>query len=152
MTTNDEAYANNISEVTEDLEHFEVLSLSTPDLRNMVLFPELIGGKYVRLERPFTIYIRGGRDRFDAWISESPDLKHWGNSSLLLAVEQVPFANDKIGSAAPPVRTDKGWLTIPCGGCGPGQWQARLGGHLEEALYRRNYAAGSGGPPQGESA
>jgi len=45
VTTNDEAYANNISEVTDDLEHFEVLSLSTPDLRNMVLFPELIGGK-----------------------------------------------------------------------------------------------------------
>lgn len=97
MTTNDEAYANNISEVTDDLEHFEVLSLSTPDLRNMVLFPELIGGKYVRLERPFTLYSRGGRNRFDAWIPESPDLKHWGNSSLLLAVEQVPFANDKIG-------------------------------------------------------
>ncbi|WNS46726.1 glycoside hydrolase family 130 protein [Paenibacillus sp. MMS20-IR301] len=97
--------------VTDDLEHFEVLSLSTPDLRNMVLFPEKIGGNYVRLERPFTVYSRGGQDRFDAWISESPDLKYWGNSSLLLAVEHVPFANDKVGPAAPPVRTDKGWLT-----------------------------------------
>ncbi|UKS24537.1 glycoside hydrolase family 130 protein [Paenibacillus sp. HWE-109] len=97
--------------VTDDFEHFEVLSLSTPDLRNMVLFPEKIGGNYVRLERPFTVYSRGGIDRFDTWISESPDFVYWGNSNLLLAVEQVPFANDKIGPAAPPIRTDKGWLT-----------------------------------------
>lgn len=97
--------------VTDDFESFEILSLSTPDLRNMVLFPERIGGNYVRLERPFTVYSRGGVDRFDTWISESPDLIYWGHSELLLAVEQVPFANDKIGPAAPPVKTSKGWLT-----------------------------------------
>ncbi|MGG6310201.1 glycoside hydrolase family 130 protein [Paenibacillus macerans] len=97
--------------VTDDLEHFEILSLSTPDLRNMVLFPEKIGGNYIRLERPFTVYGRGGADRFDTWISQSPDLVYWGRSEMLLAVEQVPFANDKIGPAAPPVKTDKGWLT-----------------------------------------
>ncbi|MFG1732793.1 glycoside hydrolase family 130 protein [Paenibacillus sp. 843] len=97
--------------VTDDFENFEILSLSTPDLRNMVLFPEKIGGNYVRLERPFTVYSRGGVDRFDMWISESPDLKYWGNSNLLLAVEDVTFANDKIGPAAPPIKTKHGWLT-----------------------------------------
>ncbi len=97
--------------VTDDFEHFEILSLSTPDLRNMVLFPEKINDMYVRLERPFTVYSRDGKDRFDTWLSESPDLKYWGNSALLLAVEQVPFANDKIGPGAPPIKTDKGWLT-----------------------------------------
>ncbi|PAF32557.1 glycoside hydrolase family 130 protein [Paenibacillus sp. 7516] len=97
--------------VTDDFENFEILSLSTPDLRNMVLFPEKIGGNYVRLERPFTVYSRGGMDRFDMWISESPDLKYWGNSDLLLAVEDVAFANDKIGPAAPPIKTKHGWLT-----------------------------------------
>ncbi|MFC3799705.1 glycoside hydrolase family 130 protein [Cohnella sp. GCM10012308] len=96
--------------VTDDFERFEILSLSTPDLRNMVLFPERIGGQYVRLERPFTVYSRG-RDRFDTWLSRSPDLVHWGRSSLLLTVEDVPYANDKIGPGAPPVRTDRGWLT-----------------------------------------
>ena len=29
----------------------------------------------------------------------------------MLAVEQVPYANTKIGPAAPPLRTDRGWLT-----------------------------------------
>ncbi|HUT33428.1 MAG TPA: glycoside hydrolase family 130 protein [Planctomycetota bacterium] len=97
--------------VTDDFERFEVLSLSVPDNRNMVLFPERIGGKYVRLERPFPVYSRGGGELFDIWLSDSPDLRYWGNSALVLATEQVPFANAKIGPAAPPIKTPKGWLT-----------------------------------------
>ncbi|HEY3377790.1 MAG TPA: glycoside hydrolase family 130 protein [Armatimonadota bacterium] len=96
--------------VTEDFDHYEILSLSTPDNRNMVLFPELVGGKYVRLERPFPVYSRG-RDRFDIWCSDSPDLRYWGNAQLVLGVEDVPYANDKIGPAAPPIKTSRGWLT-----------------------------------------
>jgi beta-1,4-mannooligosaccharide/beta-1,4-mannosyl-N-acetylglucosamine phosphorylase len=96
---------------TEDFQSFDILSLSVPDNRNMVLFPERIGGRYVRLERPFPVYSRGGRERFDIWLSESPDLRTWGYSRLVLAVEDVPFANTKLGPAAPPVRTPKGWLT-----------------------------------------
>ncbi|AIQ40087.1 glycoside hydrolase family 130 protein [Paenibacillus sp. FSL R5-0912] len=97
--------------VTDDFRSFEVLSLSLPDNRNMVLFPEKIGGRYVRLERPLPVYSRGGLDRFDMWMSDSPDLKYWGNHKLLLAVENVAYANDKVGPGAPPVKTDKGWLT-----------------------------------------
>lgn len=96
---------------TDDFASFEVLSLSLPDNRNMVLFPERIGGKYARLERPFPVYSRGGADRFDMWLSDSPDLRYWGGSKLVLAVEQVPFANDKVGPGAPPIKTEKGWLT-----------------------------------------
>ena len=98
--------------VTDDFEHFEILHMTVPDNRNMVLFPEKIAGHYVRLERPFPVYSRGGKDRFDLWMSDSPDIKYWGNSKLLLAVEDVSFANDKIGPAAPPVKTEKGWLTL----------------------------------------
>lgn len=96
---------------TSDLHHFDILSLSVPDNRNMVLFPEKIGGYYYRLERPMPVYSRG-KDRFDTWISKSPDLKFWGESSLVLPVEAVPYANDKTGPAAPPIRTKAGWLTL----------------------------------------
>ena len=96
---------------TEDFEKFDLLSLSTPDNRNMVLFPEKIGGLYTRLERPMPIYSRRRRDRFDIWFGQSPDLRFWGNHKLVMGVEDVPFANDKIGPAAPPVKTEKGWLT-----------------------------------------
>lgn len=95
--------------VTDDLESFRILSLSAPDNRNMVLFPEKINGLYARLERPMPVYSRG-RDRFDLWYSESPDLQFWGNTRLVMGVEDVPFANDKIGPGAPPIKTDKGWL------------------------------------------
>ena len=98
--------------VTADFAHFEVLSLSLPDNRNMVLFPERIGGRYARLERPFPVYGRGGVDRFDIWYGESPDLRFWGNHRLVLGVEDVPFANYKLGPGAPPVRTSAGWLTL----------------------------------------
>jgi beta-1,4-mannooligosaccharide/beta-1,4-mannosyl-N-acetylglucosamine phosphorylase len=97
---------------TDDFEHITVLSRSAPDNRNMVLFPEKIGGLFRRLERPFPVYSRGGKDRFDMWASASPDLRYWGDTALVLAVEQVPWANDKLGPGAPPVKTRKGWLTL----------------------------------------
>lgn len=98
--------------VTDDFEHFEILSLSAPDNRNMVLFPERKEGMFMRLERPFPIYGRGAPESFDIWFSQSPDCRYWGDTQLVLGSEQVPFCNSKIGPAAPPVKTDKGWLTI----------------------------------------
>ncbi len=95
----------------------QFLSLSSPDNRNMVLFPEKINGNYVRLERPMPIYSKGGTpdcgkyDLFDMWLSESPDLVYWGKTRLVMDVGMVAFANDKVGPAAPPIKTDKGWLT-----------------------------------------
>lgn len=100
-----------IGKIIGDFEGLEIISMTAPDNRNMVLFPEKINGLYARLERPFPVYGRGRKDRFDVWISFSPDLKFWGETKLLLGVEDVPFANDKIGPAAPPIKTDKGWLT-----------------------------------------
>ena len=97
--------------ITDDFYHYEIIHMTVPDNRNMVLFPERLGGMYVRLERPFPEYGRGNLERFDIWLSDSPDLRYWGNSDLLLAVEDVPYANTKLGPAAPPVKTDRGWLT-----------------------------------------
>ena len=99
-----------ISEINDSFDEFKIISTSTPDNRNMVLFPEKINDRFVRLERPMPVYSRG-RDRFDIWLSESPDLVYWGKSRLVMGVESVPFANDKIGPAAPPIKTEKGWLT-----------------------------------------
>lgn len=99
---------------TTDFVNFEIVSLSVPDNRNMVLFPEKIGGKYMRLERPMPVYSRG-RDRFDIWLSESPDLVYWGRSTMLAGVEDFPYANDKVGPGAPPVKTEKGWLVFTHG-------------------------------------
>jgi beta-1,4-mannooligosaccharide/beta-1,4-mannosyl-N-acetylglucosamine phosphorylase len=98
--------------VTDDFAHFEILTLSLPDNRNVVLFPERINSKYVRLDRPFPVYSRFSAEAFDIWLSESPDLCYWGNSSLVLGAERVAWANRKIGPGAPPVKTPRGWLTL----------------------------------------
>ncbi len=96
---------------TEDFEHFDILSMTSPDNRNMVLFPEKINGKFMRLERPFPVYSRISPEAFDIWSACSPDCRYWGENRLLLGAEQVPYCNSKIGPAAPPVKTPKGWLT-----------------------------------------
>ena len=127
-----------IAKLKDTLDDFEIISASVPDNRNMVLFPEKIGGYYVRLERPFPVYSRG-KDRFDIWLSKSPDLKFWGESELVLGVEDVPYANDKIGPAAPPVKTKYGWLTLfhavdkELEGRGQGEW---------DKAWNKRYTAG----------
>jgi beta-1,4-mannooligosaccharide/beta-1,4-mannosyl-N-acetylglucosamine phosphorylase len=98
--------------ITEDFHHFEVLHETLPDNRNLVLFPEKIDQKYLRLERPFANYLRAHQESFDIWLSESPDLIHWGNPRLVLSAAEVPFSNDKIGPGTPPIKTEKGWITI----------------------------------------
>ncbi|MBQ7688779.1 MAG: glycoside hydrolase family 130 protein [Clostridia bacterium] len=100
-----------IAELSEDLRSYRIISSSVPENRNMVLFPEKINGEYVRLERPMPVYSRG-RDCFDIWLSRSPDLIYWGRSALVLGVEDVPWANDKIGPTASPIKTERGWLTL----------------------------------------
>lgn len=122
---------------TEDFYHYDILSLSVPDNRNMVLFPEKIGGYYLRLERPMPVYSRG-KDRFDMWISKSPDLKFWGESRLLLGVEDIPYANDKVGPAAPPIKTDKGWLVL----YHAVDLDPTRGKNGWEAFWRKRYCAG----------
>lgn len=92
---------------TRDFETFDELGyIAGPDHRNCVIFPEKIDGDYVRLERPNV------GDSGDIYISRSPDLIHWGRTQLLLARNARYWESAKIGPAAPPVKTDKGWLVL----------------------------------------
>jgi len=96
---------------TADFVDFRTIYRSEPDNRNAVLFPEQVGGRYVRLDRPFTRWYYLDR-AYDIWISRSPDLRYWGDHALLLSYEDVPWGNNKIGPGPPPIRTDAGWLVI----------------------------------------
>jgi predicted GH43/DUF377 family glycosyl hydrolase len=93
---------------TTDFESVErVAFITQADYRNTVLFPEKIDGRYVKLDRPHSDI-----SPWSIWISYSPDLHHWGDSRLVM--KPVPYHWDeiKIGPGAPPIRTDKGWLSI----------------------------------------
>jgi predicted GH43/DUF377 family glycosyl hydrolase len=93
---------------TEDFRSVRRIALiSQPDMRNVVIFPEKIQGRYVRLDRPHTEI-----HPWSIWISYSPDLIHWGDSKIV--IKPLPYHWDemKIGPGAPPIKTSKGWLNI----------------------------------------
>jgi predicted GH43/DUF377 family glycosyl hydrolase len=93
---------------TADFKSLERLAFITQaDHRNTVLFPEKIGGRYARLDRPHSDI-----SPWSIWISYSPDLIHWGDSKLLIKPVTYHWDQSKIGPGAPPIRTDKGWLNI----------------------------------------
>lgn len=93
---------------TKDFETIERISLITQaDLRNVVIFPEKINGKYVRLDRPHSEI-----SKWSIWISYSPDLIHWGDSKVIIKPETYHWDEMKIGPGATPIKTDKGWLNI----------------------------------------
>lgn len=93
---------------TDDFESIERVALiSQADMRNLVLFPEKVAGKYVRLDRPHTQILP-----WSIWISYSNDLIHWGNSKVIIKPVQYHWDESKVGPGSPPVRTEQGWLHI----------------------------------------
>ena len=93
---------------TEDFETIErIAPISQPDMRNVVLFPEKINNKYVRLDRPHTEIMP-----WSIWISYSDDLIHWGNSKVVIKPVQYHWDESKVGPGSPPIKTEQGWLHI----------------------------------------
>jgi len=92
---------------TRDFENFELLpSGGQVRNRNGVLFPEKIGGKYVRLERP-----GDPAGRCAMGLSTSADLVHWADYREVMGTH-TGWAGTKIGAGAVPIKTEKGWLCI----------------------------------------
>ena len=93
---------------THDFRSFERVALFTEsDTRNVVLFPQRFGDRYVRLQRPHTEIAP-----WSIWIAYSPDLVHWGDSKVVMKPLPYHWDEMKIGPGATPVRTDEGWLHI----------------------------------------
>jgi predicted GH43/DUF377 family glycosyl hydrolase len=93
---------------TRDFKNVERLSLITQaDYRNVVIFPEKIAGRYVRLDRPHSEI-----SPWSIWISYSPDLIHWGDSRVVMKPMAYHWDEMKIGPGAPPFKTSEGWLHI----------------------------------------
>ena len=79
-----------------------------PENKDVVLFPEKIGGQYYALHRPV------GATRFtrpEIWLGTSPDLIHWGHHEQLLGGSET-WDIGRIGAGTPPLRTPEGWLEV----------------------------------------
>lgn len=98
---------------TKDFKTFTVLQQGfLPFNRNGVLFPEKINGKYYMLNRPSD---SGNTPFGHIYISESPDLRYWGNHRLVsqnFDTGKNFWERIKIGAGPAPIKTEEGWLLI----------------------------------------
>lgn len=92
---------------TNNFFQWERYGVVLPDMDNKdaALFPEKINGKYVMFHRPMT-------PRRSIWIAYSDDLMHWYDSKMVMTPVEERWDGVGIGSASPPVKTEKGWLLI----------------------------------------
>jgi len=76
--------------------------------KDVVLFPERVGGDFVALHRPnpATPFCRP-----EMWIAHSPDLRHWGKHACLHG-GGGEWETGRVGAGTPPVRVADGWLEI----------------------------------------
>ena len=79
-----------------------------PFNRNGVFFPKKINDKYMLMSRPSD----SGHTPFgDIFLSESPDLVHWGKHRKIMSKGGSGWWQSvKIGSGAVPIETSEGWL------------------------------------------
>lgn len=79
------------------------------DHKDVVLFPERIGGRYWALTRPMPASfakIHG------IWLASSPDLVHWGAHQPLALPRPGYWDGVRTGGSAVPYRTEAGWLVL----------------------------------------
>jgi predicted GH43/DUF377 family glycosyl hydrolase len=80
-----------------------------PDHKDVVLFPEQVGGRYVALTRPMPQSF--GRI-FGIWIAFSDDLRSWGDHTPLALPRWGRWDELRTGASAVPFRTERGWLEL----------------------------------------
>jgi predicted GH43/DUF377 family glycosyl hydrolase len=105
--------------VSTDRVHWEHFCWATPkeiDDRDVILFPEKVGGRYALLRRPLQ-YVSPDHSAIEAlealgiWICFSEDLRTWTEPRLLIQPEQ-PWEGLRIGGSTPPLKTEAGWLVF----------------------------------------
>ena len=75
-----------------------------PEDKDAALFPRRFDGRWAMIHRPSPL--RGGAHM---WISFSPDLRHWGDHTLLLEARDGAWWDaGKIGLGPPPLETAAG--------------------------------------------
>ena len=93
---------------THDFKKFYQLDNAfLPFNRNGVLFPRRVNGMYQMLSRPSD----NGHTPFgDIYLSESPDLIHWGRHRHVMTTKPYTWESTKVGAGPTPIETPEGWL------------------------------------------
>jgi predicted GH43/DUF377 family glycosyl hydrolase len=98
--------------LTKDFRSFERKgAVMPPDDKDAALFPRRFGGRWALVHRP--IAYEFPVNRANIWISFSPDLKHWGDHTVVLEARRGAWWDaNKIGLSPQPLETPEGWLII----------------------------------------
>lgn len=93
--------------LTEDFKNFERIgSIMPPEDKDAAFFPRKFGDKWLLIHRP----IEHGAH---IWISESDNLKYWGNHRILINARGGAWWDGyKVGLCAQPLETPDGWLIL----------------------------------------
>ncbi|OLD11036.1 MAG: hypothetical protein AUJ06_01165 [Chloroflexi bacterium 13_1_40CM_3_70_6] len=95
---------------TRDFRSFERRGvIFLPDHKDVVIFPEKIGGKYVALTRPMP---QSFSRIFGIWIAFSEDLVEWGGHETVCLPRWDHWDELRTGASAVPFRTKEGWLEL----------------------------------------
>jgi predicted GH43/DUF377 family glycosyl hydrolase len=94
---------------TNDFRDFRRMGMvMPPDDKDAALFPRKFEGRWAMITRPMSAHRPA-----HIWISFSPDLRHWGDSQILVEARRGPWWDArKIGLSTPPMETDRGWLVF----------------------------------------
>jgi len=116
---------------TTNFEEFLFLGIvSDGDIRNGVLFPEKVNGKFLRFDRPNKVQLEGGPSSGNTiYLSESDDLLNWKSVKPVMG-GRFHYWDENIGSGPAPVKTREGWLHIYHGVA-----TRRLATHLSRCGY-----------------
>ena len=98
--------------MTEDFRCFErVGPIMPPEDKDAALFPRRFNGRWALLHRPIPASARA-----HIWISFSPDLKHWGDHTMVIQSREGAWWDArKVGLSPPPIETSEGWLLLTHG-------------------------------------
>jgi predicted GH43/DUF377 family glycosyl hydrolase/glycosyltransferase involved in cell wall biosynthesis len=80
-----------------------------PDQKDVVLFPEKIGGRYFTFTRPMPASFSRV---LGIWLAESDDLIHWGRHRPIASPRPGLWDEARIGASCTPFRVDEGWLEV----------------------------------------
>jgi len=95
--------------VTRDFREVRRLGpVMPPDDKDAALLPERFDGRWAMIHRPAPL-----RGSAHMWISFSPDLRHWGDHTVLLEAREGAWWDAvKIGLGPPPALVPGGWLVM----------------------------------------
>jgi len=96
---------------TRDFTTFERRgTLMPPEDKDAALFPHTFSGRWALIHRPVAMQPRHAAH---IWLSWSPDLRHWGDHTILLPAREGGWWDaHKVGLCPPPLLTDQGWLLL----------------------------------------